>query len=258
MPARRHRDVHARRPARLGTVTFHARAGAAANAATGWCCSATCGRRWTTPTSCRCTTSPRSTCRPVRWWASRRCCAGTHPERGPIPPGEFIPLAEPPGSCSSVTATGPRAGRRARWRSGHRAGPVRRTAGRGEPVRAQPGRADARGVRRGPAGRLRPAVRAARFEVTETRDHRGPDAGPPDAGGADRPRRHGGRRRLRYRLHLDEPAGHDAAAHAQDRPLVRTTSTRDDGRPVLVKAIVDLAHEFGLSAVAEGVEDARA
>ena len=28
------------------------------------------------------------------WSASRRCCAGHHPEFGPVSPAEFIPVAE--------------------------------------------------------------------------------------------------------------------------------------------------------------------
>ena len=32
--------------------------------------------------------------RPARSPATRRCCAGTHPQRGAIPPADFIPIAE--------------------------------------------------------------------------------------------------------------------------------------------------------------------
>ena len=47
-----------------------------------------------------------------------------------------------------------------------------------------------------------------------------------------------------------------AGPHAEDRPLVRAVDrATDPGDSVLAKAIIDLAHEFGLQAVAEGVED---
>ena len=46
-----------------------------------------------------------------------------------------------------------------------------------------------------------------------------------------------------------------AGPHAEDRPLVRQSIGEDPGNSVIAKAIIDLAHEFGLQAVAEGVED---
>ena len=50
-----------------------------------------------TRASSRCTTSRWSASAAAPCTASRRCCAGTIPTRGPIPPAQFIPLAEETG-----------------------------------------------------------------------------------------------------------------------------------------------------------------
>ena len=48
------------------------------------------------------------------------------------------------------------------------------------------------------------------------------------------------------------------ARRAQDRPALRRADAHRHGRPAIVRSVIDLAHNFDLRAVAEGVEDAAA
>ena len=87
--ARRRRDVRRQARRRRGFARVrvaHGRRRARAARA----CSTTCAMR-SSAASCCCTTSPRSTRGTARSAASRRCCAGTHPERGMVQPGHLHP-----------------------------------------------------------------------------------------------------------------------------------------------------------------------
>ena len=100
--------------------------------------------------------------------ASRRCCAGSHPGRGDVPPAEFIPIAEESGLIGADRALGARAGGRAGRALARPGGRGRGAAQRqrqslGAPVRPGPaGRRGGRGAR-GHRPRARPA---------DARDHR--------------------------------------------------------------------------------------
>ena len=251
--ARRRRDVHREGVAGPAVATTHRRA--TSTARTGSSCSATCAGRSTATTSCPCTTSPRSTCAPARSCGLEALLRWEHPLRGFIPPADFIPLAEQTGL--DQVPHRPRAAawslaQTAEWAAAGQRLPVAINLSARNLARARP-----RPGRRGPA-------RRCTSSTPSSSSSRSPS--PPSwrtrvrAGSMlaklDRPRHRGGRRRLRHRQHLDEPAALDAAAHAQDRPVLRH---RPGHRPrparSLVRAIVELAHDFGLIAVAEGVED---
>ena len=93
------------------------------------------------------------------------------------------------------------------------------------------------------------------FEITESAIVEDPEQARADAGPAHGARHRRRGRRLRHRQHLDEPAALDAARTLKiDRSFV-TDLGSDAGGAVLVKAIIELAHEFNLIAVAEGVEE---
>ena len=66
-----------------------------------------CGASWpaaSRPASWSCTTSPRSPPPTARSPASRRCCAGSIPQRGLLGPGLFLPLAEETGLIEPLGA----------------------------------------------------------------------------------------------------------------------------------------------------------
>ena len=170
-------------------------------------------------------------------------------------PADFIPLAEQTGLIQTLTA--PRA---AAWCSRRSpSGPPQRSAAprRGQPLRAQPRRAGPRVLVAALLADARLDAAAARVRDHRVRDRRGPGAGAvPMLTKLTALGIGGRRRRLRHRQHVDEPAALDAAAHAQDRPVLRhRPGQRRAGGASLVRAIIELAHEFDLIAVAEGVED---
>ncbi len=179
----------------------------------------------------------------------------THPERGPIPPGEFIPLAETTGMIHAITryVLEEVVSQMAEWDH-------RRTPFAGLPVAVnlsarnlvEPTLAefieDLLGSFDLPADRLI-------LEVTETALIEDP---------------------MRTRRMLEELSnlgvtlavddfgtGYTSMAQLEQMPLNTLKIDRsfvirlmrDDGGTTLVRAIVELAHEFGLSVVAEGVED---
>jgi diguanylate cyclase len=179
----------------------------------------------------------------------------THPERGPIPPGEFIPLAETTGMIHAITryVLEEVVSQMAEWDH-------RRTPFAGLPVAVnlsarnlvEPTLAefieDLLGSFDLPADRLI-------LEVTETALIEDP---------------------MRTRRMLEELSnlgvtlavddfgtGYTSMAQLEQMPLHTLKIDRsfvirlmrDDGGTTLVRAIVELAHEFGLSVVAEGVED---
>ena len=76
---------------------------ATTTAAAGSSCWASCATGWRA-TSSSCTTSPRPRSRRARCTASRRSCAGSHPRRGLLMPGDFLPLADHSGLGRSLTA----------------------------------------------------------------------------------------------------------------------------------------------------------
>jgi diguanylate cyclase (GGDEF)-like protein len=179
----------------------------------------------------------------------------THPERGPIPPGEFIPLAETTGMIHAITryVLEEVVSQMAEW--DHQRAPFA-----GLPVAVnlsarnlvEPTLAefieDLLGSFDLPADRLI-------LEVTETALIEDP---------------------MRTRRMLEELSslgvtlavddfgtGYTSMAQLEQMPLHTLKIDRsfvirlmrDDGGTTLVRAIVELAHEFGLSVVAEGVED---
>ena len=54
-------------------------------------------------TSCASTCSPSATCAVAAWWVSKPWCAGSTPERGWLPPSEFVPFAESSGRIRLIT-----------------------------------------------------------------------------------------------------------------------------------------------------------
>jgi len=179
----------------------------------------------------------------------------THPERGPIPPGEFIPLAETTGMIHAITryVLEEVVSQMAEW--DHRQTPFAdlpvavNLSARNlvEPTLAE-FIEDLLGSFDLPPDRLI-------LEVTETALIEDPMRT---------------RRMLQELSNLgvtlavdDFGTGYTSMAQLEQMPLHTLKIDRsfvirlmrDDGGTTLVRAIVELAHEFGLSVVAEGVED---
>ena len=178
----------------------------------------------------------------VRW---------NHPERGLIPPVEFIPLAERTGMAGAVTdwvLASALGAVRALARRGHRA------SGRGQPLGRRrdgrsPGRARRRRARRRRAARRHAAVR----------DLRGHGAGRPAARDREpQPAARDGRPALARRLRQ----GQSSMGYLKRLPLDQIKIDRsfvmgmsaDESDAAIVRTTIDLGRNLGLEVVAEGVE----
>ena len=191
--------------------------------------SASCARR-SSATSSSSTTSRWSPCAAARSPASRRWSAGSHPERGLLDPGEFVPVAEDSGLIEPI----------GRWvqesglppdarvaRAAPRPAPVRRL---GQPL-GPPG--DPPRPRRLGRARSSPAPASTR----STCGSRSPRASwsrsrrraTGDPGGAQRARRRPRPRRLRHRLLLARLPQPLPLRRAEDRPLLRRRARRRTG-----------------------------
>ena len=222
---------------------------------TGCSCSATCGTR-SGPTSSRSTTSRRSTSRTGQVIGTEALLRWMHPERGNIPPNDFIPLAENTGLIQGLTryVLEMVCAQMAEWDRVD-------TEFAHLPVAVN---LSARNLLEPDFDEFLEDILASHLiepdrlelEVTESALIEDPVRSHQMLHRIAGSRRHARRRRLRHGLHVDVAAGADAAVDAEDRPVVHPTARRRPGGATLVKAMVDLAHEFGLEVVAEGVEDA--
>ena len=170
----------------------------------------------------RSTTSRSSTCAAARSPASRRWCAGSHPERGLLDPGEFVSIAEDSGLIEPIgrwvqetrLPPGARVARAAPRRS------ARSTSPSTSPPARSPTATSPTTVARDPRPhRPRPGPPAAGDH--RERPGRGVGDGDRDAGGAERARRPPRPRRLRHRLLLARLPQPLPLRRAEDRPLLR-------------------------------------